>query len=673
MPLNIPDCVKDWVRNSLSVKGTFSHNKSVKLRTDEIDIWMSGCGLTERQVAWLVLHGLDDVPKCRTCGRPLQKFELKGITHCSAKCAKNDPETNRRMKETNLARYGTEYSCQAESVKSKSKASCLQKYGVENVMQSEKVKERLKQSMLERYGTEYALQSEECQSRRRETCIERFGVSSPMQNQKIQEKAKQTNLQRYGTANPMERQEVRDKVVQTCLQRYGTANPMQNPDIRKKAEDTLQAATGSRHPLQNPETRKKAEATTMEHYGTACSLKSKSVQEKVRQTNLSRYGTEFPVQSEEVKAKTKKTNLQRYGSECSLQSQGIKDAIRKETRLKWLDSSIERFNAKGIDILSSREECIESESILYRCRVCGTEFSSTSFSSQTVYCPSCIKKTASAKEKDLAEFVKSICSCEILENTKRIIPPLELDICIPEKHLAIEFNGMYWHSSAYKERTYHKTKTRLCMDKGLRLIHVFEWEWDRSKPIVKSLISSALELYERTEYARRCEVREVSMQDYEAFLEMNHLQGRVKSALRLGLWKDGELLMCAGWGRSRFNSKDIELHRMCSKLGCRVIGGFSRLVRHSGLERFISYVDMAHFTGQGYVASGFLQTEWTPPGYKWIRNEEVISRQQAQKSRLPKLLGEAYNPDLTEAENMAANGWFRVFDCGNLKMEWIRK
>ena len=670
MALNIPDCIKNWIKASLNVKGAFSHNKSIALKTSETEEWMASCGLTERQVAWLVVHGLDDIPVCRTCGKPLQNFEIKGKTHCSKKCAKNDPETERKLRETNLEKYGTEYTCQAESVKAKTRQSNLERYGVENPMQNAGVKERVRQSMLETYGVEHALQSKECQSKRAATCQERFGTAAPMQNDLVKAKARQTSLERYGAENPMQNEEVRKRLAETCLDRYGTESAIQNRYVKAKAETTLKSRTGYRHPLQNPETLHKVQATTMEHYGVKSSLQAKDVQDRIRETNIRRYGVSNAMQSPEIQERAAQTNIERYGARCPLSSEEIKTNLRIERRLKFWDGSLKRFSAKGIDVLSSKEECLASEQVQYRCRLCGTEFSSLSFSSQAVCCPSCLKKTVSAKEKDLVQFLRSICPDEIIENTKRIIPPFELDAYIPSRSLAVEFNGTYWHSSAFKNRNYHLEKTKACAERGIRLIHVFEWEWDRSRDIVQDILAGALGCYGRTVYARSCDVREVPADEYEAFLSAYHLQGAVKSSLRLGLHLDGELLMCCGWGRSRFNSKETELHRMCAKAGTRVVGGFSKLIAHSGLDRFVSYVDIAHFTGQGYEAAGFRQIGTTPPGYRWIRNGSVLSRQQAQKSRLPRLLGENFDPDLTEVQNMENCGWCREFDCGNLKMEW---
>ena len=113
----------------------------------------------------------------------------------------------------------------------------------------------------------------------------------------------------------------------------------------------------------------------------------------------------------------------------------------------------------------------------------------------------------------------------------------------------------------------------------------------------------------------------------------------------------------------------MELHRFCLKSGWRIQGALSKLCAHSGLDSFVSYVDLAHFTGDGYRRAGFREAGRSAPSYRWCRGTEVLTRMQTQKHKLPELLGESFDPSLTEAENMSLAGWTQIFDCGNLKME----
>ena len=67
-------------------------------------------------------------------------------------------------------------------------------------------------------------------------------------------------------------------------------------------------------------------------------------------------------------------------------------------------------------------------------------------------------------------------------HNRRIIKPLEIDFYIPKWNMAIEVSPTFTHTTKESylkpnviEKDYHKQKTRLCREKGVFLITVFEW------------------------------------------------------------------------------------------------------------------------------------------------------------------------------------------------------
>ena len=316
----------------------------------------------------------------------------------------------------------------------------------------------------------------------------------------------------------------------------------------------------------------------------------------------------------------------------------------------------------------------------WKCVHCGNEFESriyvTDFSDVDRYMPRCLKchphtEGFSRKEKEIVDFVKSIYAGEVIENDRMLINPFELDIYIPGKGLAIEFDGGFWHSeTAGKNEKYHLAKTDMCLEKGIRLIHVFEHEWDSRQDIVKDRIKSALGIYDRRIYARKCIVCEIDAHEADDFLERNHLQGSSHSAIRLGLYHENKLVAVMTFSRPRFNKNyDWELIRFASNLGTQVIGGSGKLLSHfrkNNLGSIISYADRRYSDGRLYRKIGFSETGTSSPNYWWINNNgDMFSRYQCQKHKLPALLGDKFDPALSETENMEANGYFKLYDCGN--------
>ena len=452
--------------------------------------------------------------------------------------------------------------------------------------------------------------------------------------------------------------------------------------------------------------RPKLEKTCLERYGAVNVSKVQSIQEKKRQTCLEKYGTVSPTQSELVKAKTKKTNLERYGFECSSKNPKVKKQIadtlkrktgysypflnpncrskaelnRKKTRLH--DSFINLIsNAKEFHIepLFTEEEFTGSsyeKLYRWRCLKCGKEFEHWFNSAKIPKCPYCRIKYSSVFECEICKFIEeALPNMNIQHNTRSVINPYELDIYISSLKLAIEFNGDYWHSEEVgKTPTYHLNKTKLCEEKGIHLIHIFEYQWIKNKNQVKSRLCSLLNIYDKKIFARKCIVREIDSKTTVSFLEDNHLQGSCPSKVNLGLFYNNELISVMTFGKPRFN-KDYqwELLRFCSLPKFKVIGGAGKLLKFFeqtyNPKSLISYANRCWSSklSNVYEKIGFKLIGESKPSYVWIKDSHLYSRYQCQKHKLKDLLGEDnFDKNLSEVENMKNNRFLRVYDCGNL-------
>lgn len=61
---------------------------------------------------------------------------------------------------------------------------------------------------------------------------------------------------------------------------------------------------------------------------------------------------------------------------------------------------------------------------------------------------------------------------------------------MPDLQLGIEYNGTRWHSIEMgTPKDYHLDKSLLCRNKGIRLIHIYEFEdIEKQKQLLKDLI-----------------------------------------------------------------------------------------------------------------------------------------------------------------------------------------
>ena len=84
----------------------------------------------------------------------------------------------------------------------------------------------------------------------------------------------------------------------------------------------------------------------------------------------------------------------------------------------------------------------------------------------------------------------------------------EIDIFLPDNNLAIEFNGLYWHSTVYKNSDYHLNKTELCEKQGIQLMHIWEDDWLYKQDIIKSIILNKINATDNIN-STECEIKEI--------------------------------------------------------------------------------------------------------------------------------------------------------------------
>ncbi len=168
-------------------------------------------------------------------------------------------------------------------------------------------------------------------------------------------------------------------------------------------------------------------------------------------------------------------------------------------------------------------------------------------------------------------------------------------------------------------------------------------------------------------YARKCIVKEIDVKEKNEFLNKYHIQGEDKSKIKLGLFYKDELIAVMTFGNSRFNTSiKYELIRYATSK--HVIGGAGKLLTYFRKHypgSIITYADRRFSTGNMYEKLGFKFLHETHPNYWWVKDNLIYSRYKTMKSNLDKILGDKFDINKTEYENMTANGFYQLFDCGN--------
>lgn len=249
-----------------------------------------------------------------------------------------------------------------------------------------------------------------------------------------------------------------------------------------QSKHTMKKNHGVEHALQSKEIMSKVRQTMEKKYG-GYALQSKEIMSKTVETNLGKYGVENVYQAKEIKEKIKEKNLEKYGFKYISQNRNIKKIVTIN-RLTGSYNNIIKRTKNNVKPLFSAEEYRRKGGAGYytlfnwECKTCGTSFKHHINNGVIPRCPTCFPKLSghSNQEKEIVEWLTFL-GYSIIENDRMIIGPKELDIYLPDYKLAIEYNGIYWHSDIHIEKSYHQDKVKMCHDKGIRLLHIWEDEW----------------------------------------------------------------------------------------------------------------------------------------------------------------------------------------------------
>jgi len=457
------------------------------------------------------------------------------------------------------------------------------------------------------------------------------------------------NKEKYGVKNVFQLENIKKKIKETNLKKYNKTTYTQTDEYKIKSKNTCLEKFGKQSYTQTDEYKKRVKETSLKKYGVDSPLKDKSVREKIKGTCLEKYGVDNSGKVEELK-------------------------VRKK------NSYEERKNFENVEINVDYEKYNGIKGIYeWKCKVCGNIFEYNSEHN----IPICRKCHPSFRSKIEEEISLTLDKTKIETCNRNIIPPYELDIYIPDKNLAIEFNGLYWHSEqvlGYKKkvspRQYHLNKTKLCQEKGIKLLQFFEDEWIEKKEIIKSIINNSIGINKERIFARKTKIIEISFDEKNNFLKENHLQGSDGSNICLGLLYNNESVSVIGFNKSKNSIENqFELSRFASKINTKVIGGASKLlnyfIKKYKPKSIYSFSDLRISSGNLYEKLGFKLVGKNPPAYWYIKKEKRIHRFNFRKSELKKKFPEIYSDEKTEWQMMQEAGYDRIWDCGNDKWEMI--
>lgn len=296
-------------------------------------------------------------------------------------------------------------------------------------------------------------------------------------------------------------------------------------------------------------------------------------------------------------------------------------------------------------------------------------------------CPKCVRLANPKANDEIADYVESL-GFRVEREAKLLGDRRSFDIYVPEAKIAIEHNGLVWHS----EKFHRKPKTHLIDKKrdaeviGIQCIHLYEDEWRYRNDASKALIKYALGKVDRLN-ARDCafEIVTSSSSEAVAFMDANHIQGAAGCKLFAVLRHEGNIVMAASFGQLRSNrfNKDKnrwELTRMASSASVR--GGATKIITNllramPEIRNITTYYDHRLFSGgKVYDAMGFRKVSEAGPDYCYVIGDKRMHKSLFQKSEIARRFG-IDMAGKTEREAMSELGIPRIWDCGKSRYELI--
>lgn len=366
------------------------------------------------------------------------------------------------------------------------------------------------------------------------------------------------------------------------------------------------------------------------------------------------------------------------------------DNLRKDT--SWFVENAKLVHSDRYDYSNTKYTTYHAL-VNYNCTIHGEVFQTASKHLASQGCPICAK-SSSLPETELYEFLQGI---GIKASRRdRGIGGVEFDLLIPEKKIAIEYCGLYWHSTLSIDSSFtplqkshaakfrHFQKYALAKSNGIRLLTIFEDEWLKSKDKVLLAIQSAVEKSTSSVSARKTKVVKVDSKVARQFFDTYHLQGAPVGGEFYGLKFNDELLavMCfnrSSAGRSAHVDDAWDLARYAFSI--RVVGGasklFSAFVKDMRPTTVVSYSDNRWFDGGMYEKLGFVCEQELEPDYYVVSKDRKVRyrKEQFQLKHMPKwaaAFGVAYEDiaTMSELEATHALGCGRIYDCGKKRWVW---
>lgn len=458
-------------------------------------------------------------------------------------------------------------------------------------------------------------------SSKKENNLRAYGKEWHSQTAAWAEKVKATNTAKFGADYYAKTDQFKAAVRQTVRRTYQVDHVMQLDSVKEKVSHTNLVRYNESNPAKSQAIKAKIKNTNLHKYGAPCVLSNSGVRDQIKQTNLARYGAENAGSNCRVITKRVSTRQLNYYTE---------NQLLKLSNSAWLRS--EHESGKPVWVIA-RDLGVSASNLCKIFHKHGIEIKY--FSKSEI-------------ERQLVNYYQSFGLC-VIENSRDIIPPKELDLYFPDFRVAVEVNGVYFHSEKFgKNSNYHLDKTVKCREQGINLLQFWDYEFNQAWDKVIDTINRHLKLTTEI-HADSTQLVILSSQEKSEFINQTHLKNDDLSDINLGLVDHANTLVAVATFRISVadESTSYELLQLCFAHNISVLNGASTLVKafvdtymKTG-EVLVASSDCRYSNDSDYESCGFVKTSICPPDYFYITGSGKCSSPADDSSK-----------------------YYRVWDCG---------
>lgn len=249
----------------------------------------------------------------------------------------------------------------------------------------------------------------------------------------------------------------------------------------------------------------------------------------------------------------------------------------------------------------------------------------------------------------------------------------EIDVHSSDLNFGVEYCGLYWHSNwggSKDPQNRHKIKLEKAENRGIRLITLYEDEWQTRKEQVKSYIATFLMAGDHSAIFNKSSLEPINDDRCSSFLiENDHVVGGIEGTRFFGLFNGKEMI---GVSCISMSKSSIIINKICLKMGLSIRQGFdhivTRMVEYASQEGFkkVEYTSDSRWAkGNSMTGLGFALIEEIPPRPEYgsgakrvdpnIFTEEFLTFKGAEGETLE--------------ERIESSGHYTIWDCGRKKWE----